>query len=366
MFKITKQDNNARIGKLKTNHGTFETPFFMPVATKASIKSISPEELATTKTQVLISNAFILSLKPGSDLIQEFGGIHKYMNWKKGIFTDSGGFQILSKDFLIKHSDEGVKFKNPYTGKRSWFTPKDSIEIQNKISSDVAMAFDDVPHYGKSKSYIKSSMKRTHKWAKECVKAHKNKKQLLFGICQGGTFKDLRQESAKFISSQDFDGYALGGLCIGEGKEKTLETIKITLPNLNPEKPRYVMGMGTPEEIIKSIEQGVDLFDSIYPTQNARRGSLFTKNGTIKINSPKYKKDFTPIEKDCTCYTCKNFTKAYIHHQLDVYEILGLRLASIHNIHFIQNLIENAKKAIKSNTFEDFKKAFLKDFNKKA
>jgi queuine tRNA-ribosyltransferase len=287
------------------------------------------------------------------------------MNWDKGIFTDSGGFQILSKDFLIQKSDKGVKFKDPYSGNKSLFTPEDSIRVQNDLDSDVAMAFDDVPNYGKSRNDVVDSAKRTFEWARRCKTAHQNEKQLLFGIAQGGTFSDLREKSAEQINSLDFDGYALGGLCIGEPKEKMYPAIESQIKIFDIEKPKYLMGVGSPVDILKSIQMGVDCFDSIFPTQSARRGSLFSPNGTIKIESGKYREDNSPIIEGCKCYTCRNFTKAYVHHQLFVHETFGLKLASIHNIHFVQDVMNEARKRIKEGTFDKFVVEFEKNYSAK-
>ncbi len=366
MFKIKKEDNEARTGYLNTAHGRLKTPFFMPVGTKANVKNISPEELKEMGTECLISNAFILSLKPGSKLIEEFGGIHKFMNWDRGIFTDSGGFQVLLDDFFVKYSDEGVKFKDPINGKSGWFRPEDSVKVQNQLGSDVAMAFDHVPHHDDKKSDVKASMNRTHDWAGRCLKAHKNDKQMMFGIIQGGIFEDLRSESAKFIDGLNFDGVAFGGLCIGEDRKKTYEMIKAGMKNIDKEKPKYVMGMGTPEEILNSISMGADIFDSIFPAQNARRGSLFTGDGQIRLDRGKFIDENAPIEEGCKCYTCKNFSKAYVNFMLNSRENFGLRLATIHNLYFLQNMIKEARKEIEKGSFEEYRQEFLTRYlNKK-
>lgn len=363
MFQIKHEEEGARTGVLKLNSGKVRTPFFMPVGTKAAVKNITPEMLRETGTECLISNAFILSLRPGAKVINEVGGIHKYMRWKRGIFTDSGGFQILSKDFLIKKSDQGVKFRDPYSGKKDVFTPEDSIDIQNKIGSDVAMCLDDVPHYGRSEEYHADTVARTARWALRCKEAHDNPKQLLFGIAQGGTHNDLRKKSAEMINSIGFDGYALGGLCLGESKTELKKSIVAQNSGFDADKPKYVMGMGSPDDIIEAVSLGIDCFDSIYPTQNARRGSLFTKQGTLKMGSGKYKNDYRPIEEGCKCYTCKNYTRSYVHHLLTVHETLGLTLAALHNITFMQNFMKEIRDAIKKGEFADYRKEFLKNYD---
>lgn len=362
-MKILAEENNARTGELKIAHGKLKTPFFMPVATKASVKTLTSDELKNMKFECIISNAFILSLKPGTDTITDQGRLHKFMKWSRGIFTDSGGFQLLNPEFLLKKEERGVIFRNPFTGKKHLFTPETSIEIQNSLSSDVAMCFDDVPHHDAKKEEIKASIKRTHNWAERCIKAHNNKKQLLFGIAQGGIFPDLRKLSGKAINTLNFDGIALGGLCIGETKQQMFKAIDAQMPFLDKDKPKYLMGVGSPQDILEAVEKGVDVFDSVYPTRNARRGSLFTKNGQIKITNNKYRNDNNPIEENCNCYTCKNYSKAYLSHLIREQEHLGLRLATIHNLHFLSTLMQKIREEIKDNNFRNFKKEFLKNYS---
>ena len=361
MFTITAEDNSARTGKLKTLHGTIETPFFMPIATKGTAKQVSQDELRSLGSEALITNAFLLYLKPGLDVIKKFKGIHNFMKWNSVIFTDSGGFQILSKSFLYKHNDNGIYFKNPFDGAKKFFSPEDIINIEAEIGSDVAMTLDFVPHYGNTKDYIAECTRITHLWAKKCIKAHKNDKQLLFGICQGGIFKDLREKSAKFINSLDFDGVALGGLGIGEGRDLMFKTVKLSVKNIDKEKTRYLMGVGSPEDLIEAISLGIDCFDSRFPTMNARHGGIFTNEGKINIERSIYKNDERPLDYNCKCYSCKNFSRAYIHHLYRTYEPIRDRYGNIHNLFFIQNLIKNCRKAIKNNEFNYFKKEF---FNK--
>ena len=362
MFKLITEDSGARIGKLKTKHGSIETPFFMPIATKGTAKQVSNDELKQIGSEAIIANAFILYLKPGLDVINKFKGIHNFMKWDKTIFTDSGGFQILSKTFLYEHNDKGVYFKNPFDGSKKFLTPEDIIKIEENIGGDVIMTLDFVPHYGKDKEYIAESIRITHLWADRCLKAHKNKKQLLFGICQGGTFRDLREKSTKFINNLDFDGVALGGLGIGEGRDLMFNTIKFSMKFIDIDKPRYLMGVGSPEDIIEAIGAGIDCFDSRFPTMNARHGGIFTSKGKINIERSIYRYDEDPLDKSCRCYVCKNFSKAYIHHLYRTYEPIRDRYGNIHNLFFIQNLINKCRKAIKNNEFVDFKKKFLKEY----
>lgn len=362
MFKLITKDSDARLGKLKTKHGTIQTPFFMPIATKCTAKQVSQEELLELGSEAIIANAFILNLKPGLDIIKKFGGIHKFMKWNKIIFTDSGGFQILSKSFLHKANDNGVYFKNPFDGNKKFFRPEDVIKLEEDIGADVIMALDFVSHYENTKNYIADCTRITHLWAERCIKAHTSNKQLLFGICQGGTFKDLREKSAKFINNLDFDGVALGGLCIGENRETLFNMVKISTNRIDEDKPRYLMGVGSPEDVLEAIGAGVDCFDSRFPTMNARHGGIFTKNGKINIEKACYRDDEKPLDEGCKCYPCKKFSKAYIHHLYRTYEPIRDRYGNIHNLYFIQNLIKESRKAIKNNEFKEFRKNFLKNY----
>ncbi len=365
MFRIKDESGKARTGKLRLRSGNVNTPFFMPVGTKASVKNLSPRQLEKTGTECIIANSFVLSLRPGAELIEEHGGIHKFMNWEKGIFTDSGGFQAGSKDFLIGIKDDGIRFRNPYLGKEELLTPENSVKIQESLRSDVAMMLDDMPIPTAPINEVKKSVERTHAWAKRCLEAKSDKKQLMFGISQGGVYKDLRKLSAKTINSMEFDGLAIGGLAIGETKSQMFDALKVTLPNYDKSRPRYMMGLGSPEDIILAVENGVDCFDSIFPTQNARRSTLLTFNGPVHYKTSKYAKDFSPIEEDCDCYACKNFTKAYVHHLLKTYENFGLTLATIHNIRFMQRMIDEIRTAIKEDDYEKFRKEFLKNYTKR-
>jgi len=362
MFKLVGIDGKARTGILKTRHGKAETPFFMPVATKTAVKYLDPRDLEEIGVKTIISNAFVLFLRPGTDVIKKAGGIHKFMNFKNTIFTDSGGFQKKRESFDHEITNNGVIFKSPFDGTRHLLTPKKVMEIEQDIGSDVAMAIDDMPLYGSSKAKVALSVSRTHRWAEECLKYHTDKKQLLFGIAQGGVFKDLREKSAKFIGSLGFDGFAFGGLAIGESSDKTREMINLSVKYFPENKVRYLMGVGNPKQIIEAISYGVDCFDSTFPTQNARHNTLFTSKGKINITSAKFKNDLNPVDSKCECYVCKNYSKAHIRHLMKMKEANGLRYCTYHNIYFINNLMKEVRKVIKEKRFEKFKKEFFKRF----
>ena len=362
MFKLITQDKEARTGTLKTKHGIVNTPFFMPIATKGTAKQVSHKELEELGTEALIANAFILYLKPGLEIIQQYKGIHKFMNWDKAVFTDSGGFQILSKAFLHKLDNKGVHFKDPFTGQKQYLTPEDVVKIEEKIGGDVIMTLDDVPHYGNDYEYMLQSMQRTHEWAKRCKEAHTKKHQLLFGICQGGTYKELREKSAKYINDLNFDGVALGGLAIGETKGLREDMIKTCCELISKEKPRYLMGVGSPEDIIEAISLGIDCFDSRFPTMNARHGGIFTSKGKINIEKKEYAKIDKPIDKNCECTVCENYTLGYLHHLYRTKEPIRDRYGNIHNLYFVQNLIKDIRTAINENRFEKLRKGFFKDY----
>ncbi|MCB9362313.1 tRNA guanosine(34) transglycosylase Tgt [Candidatus Woesearchaeota archaeon] len=353
-MEILHRDKAARIGIIRTKHGIIETPFYMPVATKGSIKFIEPHTAIDMGYQCLISNALINYFRPGLPLIKRFGTLHDFMGWHKPITTDSGGFQLLSDSFLIKTTMQGAHFKNPFDGQKHFITPETLMDIQKSLGSDIAMVLDDVPPAGTDKKAVEESMKKTHAWAKRCIEHHGQQGQLLFGIVQGGIFKDLREESARVIGNMDFDGIALGGLAIGEPTRDMFDMIEHTLPLLPDDKARYLMGVGSPQDVLLSIKNGVDMFDSTFPTANARHGTLFTFNGRIKILNAQYTEDITPIEEGCTCYTCTHFSKAFIRHMLKTREPLGKRLTTIHNLHFMQELLHRVKEHIKKGTLDSF------------
>jgi queuine tRNA-ribosyltransferase len=358
MFRIIHKDGNSRVGKLRTLHGTVETPVFLPVATKATAKHLSPKELTEAGSHAVICNSFLLSLRPGISTITKSGGLHKFMGWENAIFTDSGGFQLLSEPFFQKTNDKGGYIKSPFDGKTHFLSPEMAVEIQQSIGSDVMMCLDEMPLYTQGRLQVASATRRTHGWAKRCLAARTSAKQLLFGIVQGGVYKDLRKKSTQFIASLDFDGISIGGLAVGEPKKKMHEMLKVSLPLLPRHKPRYLMGVGSPPELLESISMGVDIFDSAFPTQNARHGTLFTFHGNMKITNLQYREDAKPVEQGCPCYLCTNFSRAYLHHLFRMNEPLGLRLASLHNIFFLNRLLRETKAAIKESGLKKFKKRF--------
>lgn len=357
---------HARAGKIETNYGTVETPMFMPVGTRATVKMLTPDELKEMHSGVILANTYHLWLRPGEDLIKKAGGLHRFMNYDGPILTDCGGFQVFS---LVKNkkdiTEEGVKFKSHIDGTKLFLTPEKSIEIQNKLDSDIAMSFDECPPYPVSYDYMKESVERTLRWARRCKKVHKNEMQSLFGIVQGGEFEDLRKYSAEETVKIGFDGYAIGGTSVGEDKPTMYKMIDYAIKYLPEDKARYLMGVGDPVDMLEAIERGIDMMDCVLPTRIARHGNVFTKDGKMNIRNAKYKEDFTPIEEDCDCYACKNFTKAYIRHLILVDESLGGRLLSIHNIRFLIKLTEEVRIAIKEDRFTSFKEAFINRYTKK-
>ena len=366
MFKIQCEDekSKARAGLLKTAHGSLETPFFMPVATKAVGKYIGTFDYNEIKANAIICNAFILSLRPGINVIEKAHGLHKFMNFDKTIFTDCGGFQMLRKSFLQNSTKKGICFTNPFESSTEFVTPEKIMHIEQTINSDVAMVLDDVSPYGASYEQFVNSLKNTKKWAEECKKYHTSKKQLLFGIVQGGFFKDLREESAKFTSSLDFDGIAIGGLAIGEPMKEMFKAINYAMPYITREKIHYIMGVGSPDHLLDCISKGIDCFDSVFPTQNARHNTLFTSNGKISIKKARYKFDLNPIDKNCNCKICQNLTRSYLHHLARINDPEVKRYMQHHNLYFTLELMKNARTAIKEGQFEKFKKEFEERFNK--
>ncbi len=366
VFKIIYKDKHtkARIGILKTKKGNIETPFFMPVATRGSVKTLTSEELQDMKIKAVISNALILSLRNGSEILKKLKGIGKFMNYRGVNFTDSGGFQMYSESIYIKSNNEGIYFRNPLNGEKIFMTPEKNMELQLIIGGDVAMCLDSMPMYTHSKTQISEAVEKTTLWAGRCKSYHdklqekisKNKKQLLFGIIQGGIYPDLRELSAKSLLKMDFDGYSIGGFGLGETINEEFEIVKIVKNILSENKPVYLMGIGNPVEILKGISLGVDIFDSRMPTQNARRGTLFTSQGKLKILNEKYKFDSEPIDKECKCFVCKNYSKAFVRYQLINDEFTGKKLATYHNIFFLTKLIETAKEKIKQGKFQEFLK----------
>ena len=367
-FQILHKDKytRARVGILKTAHGSFETPVFMPVGTYGCVKSMSPDDLIETGTKIILANTYHLYLRPGHKLIEELGGLHRFMSWNQPILTDSGGFQVFSLAKLRKITDEGVLFQSHLDGSKHFIRPEDAISIQRSLGSDIIMAFDECAPYPAEKDYIEKSVQRTTEWAKRCLTAMKgNREQAIFGIVQGGVYMDMREKSAKELVQMDFDGYAIGGLSVGEEKEIRDRIVRETVPLLPMDKPVYLMGVGKPEDIIDAVTAGVDMFDCVIPTRNARNGTLFTKEGKIVIKNACYSKDERPVDEDCDCYTCRNFSRAYLRHLFTTKELLVYRLNTIHNLFYYQQLMEEIRKAILEDRFMEFREEFYKRINKK-
>jgi len=352
IFRIVKEDSRtkARTGVIRTLHGEVRTPVFMPVGTYGTVKTCSPDELENLGASIILGNAYHLYLRPGHNIVKKAGGLHQFMSWKHSILTDSGGFQVFSLGPNREISEEGTTFKSEIDGSRHFFSPERSVEIQNALGADIIMNFDECTPYPCDYEYAKNSMELTTRWAKRCKSAHRSK-QLLFGIIQGSIYHDLRRKSAEDLAEMSFDGYAIGGLSVGEEAEIMYNIIGYTTPMMPIDKPRYLMGVGTPENIVEAVSLGIDMFDCVLPTRNARNGSLFTTEGMLKIKNAKYKRDFTHLDPNCGCYTCANFTKAYLRHLFIANEILAHRLHTIHNLHFYMSLMRGIRKAIEDNTF---------------
>ena len=365
-YELKQKDINtrARYGILKTNYGDYETPMFMPVGTLANVKTLTPEELKTEHSAIILSNTYHLWLRPGEDVVEHAGGLHKFMHYNGPILTDSGGFQVFS---LAKKKDiveEGVTFKSHLDGRKLFLTPELSIQIQNKLDSDIAMSFDECIPFPATYEYAKSSTERTLRWAKRGKDVHNNENQSLFGIVQGGEYEDLRKYSAIETVKMNFDGYSIGGTSVGEDKNTMYKMIDYAICNLPEDKPRYLMGVGDPVDIIEGVIRGVDMFDCVLPTRLARHGNAFTRTGKINLRNLQYKEDFSSIQDDCDCYTCKNFSKAYIRHLITSNEMLGGRLLSIHNIRFLIKLTEELRIAIKENKVLEYKQEFINKYKK--
>ena len=355
-FELLKTETNtkARLGLITTGHGTIETPVFMPVGTQAAVKTLTPEELKENDTSIILSNTYHLFLRPGNKLIKNMGGLHKFMHWNGPILTDSGGFQVFSLNKLTKIKEEGVYFNSHINGSKCFLSPEISMEIQQDLGADIVMAFDEPVPYPSSYEYAKNSNEMNSRWAERCKKRHSEENQALFGIIQGAMFKDLRKQSAENILEIGFDGYAIGGLSVGEPKDLMLEFVDYTAPLLPEEKPRYIMGVGTPTDIIKGILCGIDMFDCVLPTRNARNGTLFTSEGKVVIKNSKYADDESPPDPICLCYTCRHYSRAYLRHLFVAQEILSLRLNTIHNVYFYNNLMKRIREEIKKDSLLDF------------
>ncbi|NGX41806.1 MAG: Queuine tRNA-ribosyltransferase [Chlamydiae bacterium] len=350
-FSVLKSDaqSKARLGKIETAHGTFETPIFMPVGTRGAVKTLTNQQLFDLDVQIILGNTYHLMLRPGEEIMEKAGGLHSFMNWPRPILTDSGGFQVFSLSNLNKVTEEGVQFQSHIDGTRYFLGPKESMQIQKTIGADIVMAFDECSPYPCERSRVEAAMDRTHRWAKSCRNFELKPYQNLFGITQGGMFEDLRVQSTKELVDLDFDGYAIGGLSVGEPPEMMQEMIEISEPHLPKDKPRYLMGVGTPRNIIEAVMRGVDMFDCVLPTRNARNGTAFTWSGKIHIKAGRYAEDFTPLDPDLDCYTSQ-FSKAYLRHLLNVNEITGLTLVTIQSIAFYLDFMRKLRQAIQNET----------------
>nr|WGD72101.1 tRNA guanosine(34) transglycosylase Tgt [Bacillus subtilis]WGD75198.1 tRNA guanosine(34) transglycosylase Tgt [Bacillus subtilis] len=358
-IKECKQ-TGARLGKVHSPHGSFETPVFMPVGTLATVKTMSPEELKAMDAGIILSNTYHLWLRPGQDIVKEAGGLHKFMNWDRAILTDSGGFQVFSLSKFRNIEEEGVHFRNHLNGDKLFLSPEKAMEIQNALGSDIMMAFDECPPYPAEYDYMKRSVERTSRWAERRLNAHNRQdEQGLFGIVQGGEYEDLRTQSAKDLISLDFPGYAIGGLSVGEPKDVMNRVLEFTTPLLPKDKPRYLMGVGSPDALIDGAIRGVDMFDCVLPTRIARNGTVFTAEGRLNMKNAKFERDFRPIDEECDCYTCKNYTRAYIRHLIRRNETFGLRLTTYHNLHFLLHLMEQVRQAIREDRLGDFREEFF-------
>lgn len=364
-FKLEKKCDRtkARLGVLNTPHGSIDTPVFMPVGTAATVKAMRPDEVKGLGASIILSNTYHLYLRPGHEIVKEAGGLHKFMNWDKAILTDSGGFQVFSLGDMRKISEDGVKFRSHIDGSGHMFTPEKSIEVQNALGSDIIMAFDECTPYPADRKYAKESLERTTRWLKRCKDAHKDtERQSLFGIMQGGMYVDLRRQSAEEIVELDLPGYAIGGLSVGEPKELMYEVLDHCDDFLPKDKARYLMGVGSPDCLFEGVERGVDMFDCVLPTRVARNGMAMTGFGRVSIKNAQYERDFTPLDPECDCYTCRNYSRAYLRHLFKSNEILSSMLLTNHNLYFLIKIMENIRTSIKEDRFADYKKEFLKKY----
>ena len=357
-------ETGARAGRLHTPHGSFHTPMFMPVGTQWTVKTLSPEELHTMGAGVILGNTYHLFLRPGHEIVKKAGGLHRFMNWDGAILTDSGGFQVFSLGALRKISEEGVAFRSHHDGSKQFLSPEKSMEIQMALGSDIAMAFDECTPYPADYEYACRSMRLTTRWAKRCQAVHNREDQALFGIVQGGMYADLRQESAEQLVAMDFPGYAIGGLSVGEPKPLMYEVLEQTVPFLPQNKARYLMGVGTPDCLVEGVARGIDMFDCVFPTRVARNGTAITSQGRVVIRNAAYIEDFTPLDPECDCYTCRNYSRAYLRHLIRCDEIFGLRLMSLHNLHYLIKLMHQIRTAIIDGNYPEFRKLFWRNNEK--
>ena len=358
-LKHVCKQTGARLGVLHTPHGDIETPVFMPVGTQGTVKGMSPEELVSMGAKIILGNTYHLHLRPGDDIVAEAGGLHKFENWPGAILTDSGGFQVFSLGGIRKIKEEGAYFRSHIDGSSKFISPEVSMDIQHNLGSDIIMCFDECTPYPCDYNYAKRSMEMTLRWAQRCKDHHHNEEnQSLFGIVQGSMYKDLRVESAKRTVAMDFPGYAIGGLSVGEPADLMYDILEATVPYLPEDKPRYLMGVGTPGYLIEGAKRGIDMFDCVYPTRIGRNGTIMTSQGRIIVRDKKYERDFTPMDPECDCYACKNYTKAYVRHLIKANELLGLRLTTWHNLHFLLKLMEKVREAIANDRLGDFAEEF--------
>ena len=366
-YELIKKDSRtkARRGRVNTPHGPIETPVFMPVGTAGTVKAMKPEEVRDMGAQIILGNTYHLYLRPGHEVVKAAGGLHKFMNWERAILTDSGGFQVFSLGAMRKISEEGVEFRSHIDGSKHMLSPEKSMEIQNALGSDIMMAFDECAPYPADRNYVKNSLERTTRWLKRCKEYHKNtEQQSLFGIMQGGMYKDLRKQSAEEIVELDLPGYAIGGLSVGEPKEIMYEVMDDCVDYLPADKPRYLMGVGSPDCLFEGVERGIDMFDCVLPTRIARHGMAMTSQGRVNIKNAKYERDFTPLDPNCDCYTCRNYSKAYLRHLFKSDEILSSMLMTTHNLHFLINTMAGIRKAIEEDRFLEYKKEFYDSYGR--
>ncbi|NLB52254.1 MAG: tRNA guanosine(34) transglycosylase Tgt [Syntrophomonadaceae bacterium] len=363
-FNVIKNDSSsaARLGKLTLTHGTIDTPVFMPVGTQATVKTLTPDDLYQMGIKIILSNTYHLYLRPGADLISKAGGLHSFMNWQRNILTDSGGFQVFSLSKLRKITDQGVYFNSHIDGSKHFLTPEKVMDIEQKLGSDIAMCFDECAPYPCSYDEALNAVKRTTKWARRCKDNHTREDQALFGIIQGNVFPDLRRKSAMDLIDLDFPGYAIGGLSVGEPKEDMYKILELTHMLLPEDKPRYLMGVGTPEDLIEGVKRGVDMFDCVLPTRLGRHGTAYTKTGKITVRNAAFADDFSPVDEECGCYVCQNYSRAYIRHLIKAEEILAHRLLSYHNVYFLNRLMENIRTAIEEDRFCSYYDTFMQEY----
>ncbi len=364
MFELLKTDpdTKARLGRLTTTHGVIDTPVFMPVGTQGSVKALDPRELREMGTQVILGNTYHLKIRPGLEIIRAAGGLHQFINWPHPILTDSGGFQVFSLAKIRKIKAHGVEFRSHLDGSLLFLGPKEAMEIQRELGSDIAMVFDECPPHGCPPREVRAAVDRTIRWAEECRAQPRAPGQLVFGIVQGGANAALREECAKRIVALGFDGYAIGGVSVGEPEPEMMKAIELTEPFLPPRLPRYAMGLGTPAQIVELVARGVDMFDCVLPTRVARNGTAFTRKGAVSIKAGFNKADFRPIEESCDCFACQRFTRAYLRHLLNVNEILGLRMLSVHNSHFYLQVMAEIRSHLTAGTFADFRREFIREY----